>query len=247
MEKKTVLFVIPILALILGLVGCGGDLTGGGTKDTYVVYATLVKNVQTDTARIDVLLTRNGDTITTATVALNNDTLETNTIGYYQTYGAGTIPVNAVYTLSLVDSTLLDRAISIRLAGAPIITNTGFRFYTGSAEAVSWTGGANADGFILATMPPASASVDTGYSAYVAVNNGTIPSEAFELGVNDRIIGMHMIYVAAYNGAPIANTFIPFDLPKLLIPGDNISGSNISGRAAGIVIGLPDSISVSNP
>lgn len=248
MEKKTILLVLPLMTLILGLVGCGGNLTGNNTdKNYYVINAILVKNVGTDSARIDVLLTRNKDTITSAVVTLNNDTLETNSTGYYQNYGTGLVPVDTTYTLSIIDSTLLDRDISIRLAGTPVINSPTFRFYTGSAEAVSWTGGANADGFILATVPPDSASVDTGYSAYTALVSGTIPSSAFEQGINDRIIGMHMIYVAAYNGAPIADNFIPFDLPSIDVPGDNVAGNTVSGRTAGIVIGLPDSISVSNP
>lgn len=246
MEKKKILFVLLVLGL--GLTGCGGSLTGGDDdSDYYTISAVLVKNVQTDSAAITVVLTKNADTITSAVITLDGDTLMTNSSGYYKTYGSGRIPVDTVYTLSITDSTLLDRDLSIRLASTPVITDAGFRFYTGSAEPVAWTGGANADGFILATKPPDDAAVDTGYSAYTGLLNGTIPSETFELDLNDRIIGTHMIYVVAYTGAPVEDGFIPFFLPSVLVPDDNITGTTIIGRTAGIVIALPDSISVSNP
>ena len=247
MEKKTA---IISAILIFGLLafGCGGDLNPtGGSKDTYVVDAVLVKNTYTDSARVDVLLLKNGDTCSTATIRLNTTVLDTSGSRYYKAFGAGLIPVDTVYTLSIHDSTIFSADLSIRLADAVTITFSGFRFYNGSAEAVSWTGGTKGDGYILATAPPESAAVDTGYSAYYTTLTGAIPAEAFEDGFSNRIIGVHKIYVTAYTGAPIDSPLLPFDLPKILIPADNVSGTQISGRAAGIVISAPDSIDVSAP
>ncbi len=245
MKKKTALLVI--LIALIGFSGCGGDLTGSGdSDDVYTIRAVLVKLQETDTARIDVLLTKNGDTSKSAVISLGGNELDTNETGYYKDYIAGQLPIDTDYTLNVSDSGSIDIDFSIRLSDAVTITDAGFRFYTGSAEAVNWTGGGMGTGYILATMPPGSATVDTGYTAYTGILTGTIPSEAFEMNLSDRIEGIHKIYVASYTGAPIASDFIPFDLPKTLVPADNVSETNITGRTAGIVVAVPDSISVSN-
>ncbi|MCK5127830.1 MAG: hypothetical protein KAR42_16355 [candidate division Zixibacteria bacterium] len=247
MEKKILLCIAIIVIAVLSF-GCGGDLTGGSdNNDVYVINASLVKNTFTDSARIDVVLTKNGDTCHCADIQLGAIVLDTNAIGYYKIFDSSQIIVDTVYTLNVRDSSSLNANLTIRLANTVTITDAGFRFYTGSAEAVSWTGGTNADGFILASTPPAGAVVDTGYTSYYSILNGVIPVETFLINPTTRIIGIHKIYVAAYNGAPVANSLLPFDLPKINIPASNVNGSNISGRVAGIVISASDSIDVSAP
>ena len=121
--------------------------------------------------------------------------------------------------------------------------NKHYRFFVGGEEEVTWTPSANADGFILATVPPEIYDLP-GYSAYVSSDRGTIPPETFLDELSARISGTHMIYVAAYTGAPIQSPALPFDVPSVDIPPDNVTGDNIAGRIAGIVVATPDSIIV---
>jgi hypothetical protein len=127
------------------------------------------------------------------------------------------------------------------------IDSAGFRQFFGNAESVSWSMITGIDGYILATSPPEppdTSVVYDGYEEYLIDAAGTIPSATFLSGDN-RILGYHLIYAAAYTGAPTDFSNLPFDIPIVNNPSDNISLSNLKGRVAGMVISAPDSIFVS--
>ncbi len=243
--KKIYAISIPVLLIAALLAGCSGDLNTPSTSSTYRVDAILVKKMLPDSSAVFLTLQKNGADYKGAGVTLAGMVLDTNELGYVGYFGASQIAADTSYIINIKDNDSLDVDLTVSVPELFAINSPGLRFFTGGAESVSWFASTNADAYILATEPPEdTAVVYDGFEAYVATTTETIPPETFLDGL-DRIGGMHYIHVAAYIGSPIDISELPFMIPVDGNPGNNVSGSNISGRLAGMVVAAPDSIFVS--
>ena len=245
--RKICLNLIGLIAVIVTLAGCGGSLTSPGTPDSYQVSALLVKEMATDSARVEVTLKKNGVLYSEAYLTLRGLVLTGDSTGYRRTFTPAQISADTSYTLNIKDSSFLNVNLTISLPDTLSITNPDFRYFTGGVVPVQWIGGTSGDGYILATAPPAAApdSAD-GYSTYTLSNSGNIPTTAFMYNATDRIVGNHHIYVASYIGAPVAAPALPFDLPNSGAPAANVAVGKVTGRLAGVILSPPDSINVAN-
>ncbi len=242
--KRTGLIHLLVLGVIIILGGCSGETTRPLDGATYRVQALLYKELLTGGAHLEVTLSKNGSNFKEATVTLDGMEVDTNIFGYSQQFGASQILVDSSYVLNIQDSSRLNIDLTISLPGACSINSPAIRHYTGDPVSVEWTISTGSHGYILATSPPDSAITDNGYEEYVSGISGTIPPEAFVINVDERILGTHGIYVASYVGAPTAFPSLAFDIPVANNPDDNVSGTRIKGRVAGMVIAAPDSIIV---
>ncbi len=213
-------------------------------EKTYGVEAILVKDLLTDSASIFVTLTKSKTAYKGADVYLGPLPIDTTAYGYFRRFGPNQIFTDSSYMLTIVDDTLLDTELTITMPDSFEIDKR-YRFFTGGEETVDWSPSVNADGFILATVPPAIYTI-AGYSAYIDSDQGTIPPATFLDSLTNKYVGTHLIYVAAYIGAPVESPTIPFDLPLTGGPADNITGEDIAGRIAGMLIATPDSIIVAD-
>jgi hypothetical protein len=243
--RKIYAITIPVLLAVAVLAGCSGKITPPVTGSTYRVEALLVKKILPDSSAVFVTLKKNDAVYKGATVKIGGIILDTVSAGYVKNFTGSQFQFDSSYTLNIQDDDSLNLNLTLSLPDSFLINSPALRFFTGGAETVAWSASASADGFILATVPPDTAYADSAYKAYVATTQGEIPPETFLDGLN-RIVGTHMIYVAAYIGAPIDYYGLPFRIPTVGNPADNLSMSNVSGRLAGMVLAAPDSIIVNN-
>jgi len=245
MEKICTFFGI-LLAFGLFLAACDGEqAVQPDDGATYRVEAILVKTLANDSASIYVSLTKENTAYKGADIALDGIVLDTIAAGYFRKFGPATVLVDSSYTLTVTDGSALDTGFTIFLPHGFAIESPALRFFTGSPESVTWTPSVTASRYILATVPPDTVIYD-GYEAYVGTTSGAIPPEAFKDEFDNRLVGTHMIYVAAYIGAPGESPAFHFDVPDSTKPIDNITGEDIEGRVAGMVIAEPDSIIVTD-
>jgi hypothetical protein len=244
--KKIYLFLAIGAAISITLAACSADkiVPPVAKEKMYRVEAILVKDLHTDSASVFVTLTKSDAAYKGANVFFGLLPIDTVAAGYFRRFGPNQIYSDSSYVLTIVDDTLLDTEFTFTMPDSFVI-DTRYRFFTGGEESVAWSPSVNADGYILATVPPDTANYD-GYSAYVPTTTGTIPAATFLDGLNDRIVGTHMIYAAAYIGAPVKSPAFAFDIPSTGGPADNVSGDDIAGRIAAMVIASPDSIIVTN-
>lgn len=230
------------------MTGCGAELTNPTPVDgdSYTVEAVLIKSLETDSAFVEISLLKNGEAFAGANVSLATIDISGDSGSYYRAYGAGQILPGNSYLLVISDSTTQILSTNISLPGSIVINGPDLRNFTGDPETVAWSGSLGSSAYILATTPPAAFSDEAGYGEFTGSLSSTIPSETFVLNATDRIIGTHKIYVAAYTGAPIDGDAIPFDIPTAGRPANNISTGGVTGRVAGIVISVADSIIVTN-
>lgn len=228
------------------MASCNGDPTIPPSPATYRVTAILVKNLAADSAGLYVTLTKSNLTYKKATVSLGSTTLDTNAAGYFKRFGSAQIKFDSSYILSIVDGSTFDTTLTIHMPDSFTLTSPDVRFFSGMSETVSWSPSVSADGYILATQPPDTAAYD-GYEEYVATNSGTITPDPFLDASNNRIVGTHLILVAAYIGAPVKCPAFFFDIPAQGNPADNVASEIIVGRTAGMVIAEPDTIIVAAP
>lgn len=240
--KKINAIYLPVLLMAAIWIGCEADITPPESGSNYQLEALLVKETIPDSAAFFMTLKKNDVVYKGASVKLAGIVIDTNQYGYVKYFAGSQFLPDSSYTLYIGDDSL-DANLTLSLPGNFSINSPGIRTFTGNAEPVSWTVSTGADGYILATLPPDTTQLYDAYEAYVGTTQGAIPPEFFLDGGN-RIVGTHMIYVAAYIGAPIDFYDLPFVIPDLNNPGDNLTGTNISGRLAGMVITAPDSIFV---
>ncbi len=243
MKKHILIF--AIVALATGFVSCDGDLVKPTTVDrSHTLEALLVHDMDSGLSHINLTLTRGGTDLTTAIVTLGGLTISSDSTDYFRQFTTGQFPAGASYSLRVIDSTIMDTTLTITLPGSFNIVDAGFRNFTGSAEAVSWTGSTGTDGYIIATTTPPGASTTDGYELFISGTlEGTIPPDAFNY-LSNRIEGLHTIYLASYKGTPMDSADLPFDIPATGGPTNNLATENLTGRIGGMVIALPDSITV---
>ncbi len=244
--KKIYLFLATCAAISIILAACSAEkiVPPVAKEKIYRVEATLVKDLLTDSASVFITLTKSKVAYKGADIFLGLLPIDTTAAGYFRRLGPNQILADSSYVLTIVDDTLLDTELTITMPDSLEIDKR-YRFFSGGEESVAWTPSVTADGYILATVPPDIYDF-AGYSAYVDADQGTIPPATFLDSLSQKIVGTHMIYVAAYIGAPIESPAIPFDLPSTGGPADNVSGDEIAGRIAGVVIASPDSIIVAD-
>ncbi|MCP4567156.1 MAG: hypothetical protein GY841_06220 [FCB group bacterium] len=245
MKKIAVLIaMLPVTAFLLA--GCEEATTQPDPVDTYRVEAILVKYLTDQSARLDLSLLKNGELYKNADIKLDAFNLDTGLTGYFLVFGSGILGSDSSYTLSIEDSTLLDVNLTINLPGdltAEVTDLPASRIYSGGSVNVDWTVSSGTEGYILATVPPDTIAADSGYEAYVSGTSGAITPEA--LNFNQLLMrGHHKVLLMAYTGAPSEATAVPFEIPTANNPEDSVFSTRLSGRIAGMVVAIPDSIIV---
>lgn len=242
MRKLFVYISVGIMAAVV-IGSCSKNPAGSGSSAKYYVEAMLVESLAGYTARIDVALTKNDSLYKKATVTLASEKLDTISIGYYKIFDSTTIKPGNDYVLNIKDSTSLNYNIIISVPGSLTggVTSPADRLYRTGAVAVQWTVATGADGYIYAMTTPQGSISDSGYQVYTTGTDGVIPPDAFKMN-QDPIYGTYRVYVAAYVGAPVLTPGVPFAMPTVNSPAANISTTKISGRWAGLVVAVPDSV-----
>jgi len=243
MNKYLCYSVFLILAIVI-FVSCDGKVITPGEAVNYTVQATLIKDLADSSAVFEMALTKDGTAYKQATVTIGGLPVTGSDSGYVRVFSPTQILPGSNYILTIQDGTALNINFALIMPGEFAIDGPDFREFDGTAVQVQYSVSTNTDGYILATKPPDTASVTDGYEAYVFGTVNTIPPETFILNLQDRILGMHRIYVASYTGSPIASDYLPFDIPVVNNPADNVDRSIITGRISGILIAVPDSIVV---
>lgn len=244
--KKIYIFLTMCAAISIILAACDAEkITPSQVEEKmYGVNAILVRDLMGDSASVFVTLTKSKAAYRGADVYLGQAQIDTVATGYYRRFGVNQILPDSSYVLTIVDDTMLNAQLTFTMPDSFEIDKH-FRLFSGGEEEVIWSPSVNADGYILATVPPVGVN-DSGYTAYVISDRGTIPAATFLDSLDNKIVGTHMIYAAAYIGAPVKSPDIPFYIPTVNNPADNVSGEKIAGRIAGMVIASPDSIVVAN-
>jgi hypothetical protein len=123
------------------------------------------------------------------------------------------------------------------------------RIVTGlQSVSASWSGSANAGGYVLAAVRRPYAYTGTGYSQFVTSGNpaGTLPPDAFSLSPGPSPdTGWYYIYVYAYIGGPdslFARSILPVPMPSNLA--DNVNDDPWFGQLAALVVAYRDSVHV---
>lgn len=242
---SAILGVFLLAAVILG--GCSGDPVAPRSQVDYRVEGVLVKSLDGGTARIDLTLTRDSIAYKKAVITLGTTVLDTNAFGYSKTFAPADIATGQNYNLNIHDSTWLNVNLIISMPGSFSITgiSPASRIYTNDPVYLNWSAAANAEGYILGTVPPFGGITDSGYSVYDfnVSDGGIIPPNGFRYN-GIAIEGTHTIYVAAFVGAPVKTPGVPFFIPVANDPDDNVSKNILFGRLAGIVLSAPDSVVV---
>lgn len=243
--KKINAISIPVLLIAAIMAGCSGKVTEPPvtTGSGYYVEAVIAKNLVNNLSTIMLTLDKNDTAYFDASVTFRGLPLDTNQSGYVRLFGATEILADSSYTLNIKDGDSLDVNLTVKIPGSFEIDGPAFRQFDGGAESVQWIPSIGSDGYILATVPPDTTVYYDGFEEYIAITEGAIPPETFLDGI-DRILGTHRIFVAAYTGAPSASSILEFEIPETGGPVDNVSISGLSGRVAGMVIAVPDSIIV---
>lgn len=245
MKKIAVLIaMLPVTAFLLA--ACEEAGTQPDPVDTYRVEAILVKYLSDQTARLDLSLLKNGGLYKNADIKLDAFNLDTGLTGYFLEFGSGILGSDSSYTLSIEDSTALDVNLTINLPGdltAEVTDLPASRIYSGGLVNVEWTVSSGTKGYLLATVPPDTIAADSGFEVYVFGRSGAITPEGLKF--NELLMrGHHQVFLAAYTGAPFEATAVPFGIPTANNPADSIFSNRLSGRIAGMVVAVPDSIIV---
>jgi hypothetical protein len=238
---------IPLMIAILS--ACSGDLNPPQPEGSeYRVEAILLKKLYPQGVSVFVKLEKDLEKYTGADIFLEGDQLAINDSGYFGYYLSEEFPSDSDYILTIEDDSVI-MPLVIHLPGSFVIQSPDVRYFTGQPIPVSWTAAPTADGYIVATQPPDTVVAGTtgvvieGFSTYWATTQMSIPSEAFLVG-DYRIPGLHFIHVAAFHGAPFDYYGLPFKIPEVGNPEDNLSLPRASGRLCGMVLAPPDSVYV---
>lgn len=245
MKSISAILGVSLLAVVI-LGGCSGEPVAPGSKIDYRVEGVLVKSLDDGSARIDLTLTKDSIAYKKAVITLGATVLDTNAYGYTKTFSSSAIAVGQTYNLNIHDSTSLNTNLTISMPGSftANVTNLALsRVYSGGSVTVDWTAATGADGYILATDPPSTYPADTGGAMYYTITDGALTPVAFQYD-GDLVAGTHMVYVAAYIGAPTETPGLPIAIPTDNNPDDNVSKTILFGRLAGMVLSVPDSVVV---
>jgi len=245
------------LAFLLSLIfsGCNKRSSNPSLTAEYLLSGALIADQNLDSTIVVIDLVRNDSNLTGADITFDGDSLVYNTINlsvdyvYSLTDTSLTEYLNSSCNIDIRDSSYFHDTVTVN------VTDT-FSILTieppnrllpgGGPVALTWSGAANADGYILAAVLKDEVYSGQGYSAYSTSLNtaDNIPTAAFTDGVN-TVFGWYYIYVYAYTGSPgsiLAGEFLPTSLPGQLAT--NINVTNLQGHFGSLVVCAKDSVNV---
>ncbi len=254
--RQTNALLLVTLVALLAVAGCNSNGTGVQPTRDYGLAGVLIEDANRDSSMVAVGLTADGELFSDATVRFSGDVLPFDTAfdGLDSVYASRSLTgVYAGVSSALVEfdgNRLIDSTIFV-VVDTFSITNRVPSIDTLTPPwtvSLDWSGSANAETYVMATVKATDAYSGTGYSAY-ALNQstaGTIPPDPFLLpGAGDPDTGLYYLYVYALNGSPdsvLSHSFLPVPLPGQ--EGDNISDRDVTGRFGTVMVVHRDSIRV---
>jgi len=246
-----VLLCLASLAATQG--GCDGYPSKYKPSPTfsYRFEGALVKDLNTDSARIVVTLTRDDSTLSNAEIRFDGDSLA---YSADSTYYRATLPADAYpagsYDIKIRDSSFFHDTLTTEVADSfaigTVLPARGEKIPSESVT-LTWSPSLGTNGYIMAVVKCDSLYTQSGYSEYVIPmdTTGTFPNEIFTLPNDEPDTGLYYLYVYSYVGRPdsaLSANILPVPLPGQLA--DNISVKDLDGRFGTIVVAVFDSIKV---
>ncbi len=245
------LLLLAILTLIL--VGCDGSSSVNRPVPTYSYRfdGVLVKDLNTDYARIAATLSRDDSLVTGAEIRFGGDSLAycADSTYYRVVLPAGEYPAGS-YDIEIRDSSRFHDTLATGLA-ADFVIETVFPAQrekrTFDLVRLTWSGSADAEGYIIAAVKRDSLYTGGGYSQYVTSQTTyeEFPHDAFNLPNDDPDTGWYNLYVYSYIGSSdsaLSAELLPVPMPSQLA--DNISVNDLTGRFGTIIVTRFDSMRV---
>ncbi|MBU8933609.1 MAG: hypothetical protein KOO62_06345 [candidate division Zixibacteria bacterium] len=236
------LLVAVATALIVGCDGSSGPTDPFNDDYEYCFGGVLVKDYNRNVAYAAARLERNDTLVTGAVFVVGGDTLVASADRYTFAVGpADSLPAGPV-DMVVKDASRLNDTLGFTMPGQLSITSIA-PTEKGPADlvSVSWTGAADAEGYIIAAVKKDSAYMGIGYSqwvtsqaTYIGINDSAFTKTSLQGGEPDP--GIYYIYVYAYHGVPdstLLATLLPTPVPDQL--DDNIAEQNMSGTKCSIV------------
>ncbi len=239
---------IIAIALLLEI-GCDSSGTIRPREyNAYRVEGVMVKEPNRNVSTAVVNFTKDSVLVSNAVVTVRGDTLLLDTLQYpYDVYALPLGPADSLLigatNVTVMDGTSLLDTLPITVPGNLSITSI-IPTQKGPADAVhvSWTGAANASGYVIVAVKQDSVFQGMGYAQYVTsgVTSAAINEDAFlknTLQGPEPNSGIYNIYVYAYNGAPdstLSARALPVPFPSQLA--DNIKVTNMDGRLGTVVV-----------
>jgi len=258
--KLRVICLTPVLALLslMAQFGCNSAPTNNkpGTIYDYHIRGTLIQDPNIDSSRIVLKLQRDLRDYAAANLSFGGNILEYSNLKYgfdsifyfsqdmTPGYSAG------AKKLILDDSPFYTDSVSITVGGAygiTVVNDPANRILRpGNTVTYSWSGSANAQDYVIATVLADSAYRGYGYSEYLPVigTSGTLPVEAFSVSPSpDLDTGLYNLYVYAITGVPdstLTAKLLPVPLPNQFP--NNINKADLVGRVGAIQVTLLDTV-----
>lgn len=218
---------------------------------SYRFEGALVKDLNTDSARIVVTLTRDDSTLSNAEIRFDGDSLA---YSADSTYYRATLPADAYpagsYDIKIRDSSFFHDTLTTEVADSfaigTVLPARGEKIPSESVT-LTWSPSLGTNGYIMAVVKCDSLYTQSGYSEYVIPmdTTGTFPNKIFTLPNDEPDTGLYYLYVYSYVGRPdsaLSANILPVPLPGQLA--DNISVKDLDGRFGTIVVAVFDSIKV---
>ncbi len=254
--RQTNALLLVTLVAVLAVAGCNSNGTGVSPTRDYGLAGVVIEDANGDSAVVAVNLTVDGETFVHGTVKFSGETLPFDTVfdGLDSVYASRSLKGEFAGLSSalverdgnrLIDSMTVVAVDSFAISSRTPAQDTLTPPWTVSLE---WSGSANAETYVLASVKAAEAYTGTGYCEYVLnlANAGTFPPDAFLLpGAGEPDTGLYYLYVYAINGSPdsvLSHELLPVPLPSQEDP--NVSDRNITGRFGTVMVALRDSIRV---
>lgn len=262
MKTLRILMSLAVFAtaiLSAGILGCNGVVGNldQGPLDDYRLDGVLVKDINTGSNRVAILILKGGSMLPSAEVVFGSDTLSFNVAGFPigGVYSTTVSPVTAVdsgsFVVSMNDPGNFNDTVHTFVADTFAITAvTPFnRIIQGNGSAtLEWTTPGGVDGFAVAAVLASKAYTGVGWSAFsgLSAGSGTILPDAFLSadGLNPDT-GLYNLYVYAYSGNPdsvLSAKLLPVPFPQQL--GDLVVRAGFNSRFGTIVVTLVDTIRV---
>jgi hypothetical protein len=248
-------FVMLIMVSMLGCDSSGPPLDIDPDSD-YQIQGAVVVEMNPHITTAVAQNRRDGDILPSTKVIWSGDTLAyvpsvlgLDSVHYHSALSITAYPVGG-NPLEIADGTSFSDTALLMQPDTFLITSItpGNRIINGGTVGVVWSGSANVDGYIVASVHRGRAYNGTGHSAYSTslATQASIPWSAFLLpdGINPDI-GWHDIYIYGYTGSPdsaLTTEFLPVPLPGQLA--DNIVQLPLTGRFGSVMVARHDSILV---
>ncbi|MEA2030941.1 MAG: hypothetical protein U9N55_05020 [candidate division Zixibacteria bacterium] len=241
---------IAIVAIVF-LFGCNGPVSNFDEEYEYQFNGLIVKDYDHDTACVSTRFSRNDTLVIGAIIAIDSDTLAFPDSTYYYYISPADSLSSGSHDILVKDSSRFNDTLEFTVPGSFSISSV-LPSVKGPSDivSVSWTGAANADGYIIAAVKQDSTYMGLGYSQWVTsqTTSTSINDSAFTITTiqgTEPNPGIYSIYVYAYNGvldSTLLSTLLPTPIPNQLE--DNITKKNFNGTIGSIVTTLPNTVNV---